>query len=196
MKRFLSTNSAALGFGLLSTSCQSAVTLLIEPSTSIVIGQTVTFNLVVPPEDIPPLLEPVQFNHANSVTTFRTNDFRPDDVFGLYPIVSLQDILLDQTGGSFSYTYMYPGTFDFQISGYLWYSNLCGPFRQACGGFGPYSQTFAFSGAINVSVPEPATWAMMLIGFAGIGFVAYRRRRTGEGEIAKAIHVMEGGRVQ
>jgi hypothetical protein len=25
-------------------------------------------------------------------------------------------------------------------------------------------------------VPEPATWAMMLLGFAGIGFMAYRRR--------------------
>jgi len=29
----------------------------------------------------------------------------------------------------------------------------------------------------NVSaVPEPTTWAMMLLGFAGIGFLAYRRR--------------------
>jgi hypothetical protein len=26
------------------------------------------------------------------------------------------------------------------------------------------------------AVPEPATWAMMLMGFAGVGFVAYRRR--------------------
>jgi hypothetical protein len=25
-------------------------------------------------------------------------------------------------------------------------------------------------------VPEPSTWAMLLIGFAGIGFAAYRRR--------------------
>jgi PEP-CTERM motif len=30
--------------------------------------------------------------------------------------------------------------------------------------------------AIN-GVPEPSTWAMMLLGFAGLGFVAYRRRR-------------------
>lgn len=27
------------------------------------------------------------------------------------------------------------------------------------------------------AVPEPSTWAMMLLGFAGIGFMAYRRRR-------------------
>ena len=24
--------------------------------------------------------------------------------------------------------------------------------------------------------PEPSTWAMMLLGFAGIGFIAYRRK--------------------
>ncbi|MBR0993736.1 PEP-CTERM sorting domain-containing protein [Bradyrhizobium japonicum] len=26
------------------------------------------------------------------------------------------------------------------------------------------------------AVPEPATWAMMMLGFLGVGFVAYRRR--------------------
>jgi hypothetical protein len=26
------------------------------------------------------------------------------------------------------------------------------------------------------AVPEPSTWAMMILGFAGIGFMAYRRR--------------------
>lgn len=28
------------------------------------------------------------------------------------------------------------------------------------------------------SVPEPATWAMMLAGFAGLGFAAFRRTRV------------------
>jgi PEP-CTERM motif len=27
-------------------------------------------------------------------------------------------------------------------------------------------------------VPEPSTWAMMILGFAGIGFMGYRRRKT------------------
>ena len=31
------------------------------------------------------------------------------------------------------------------------------------------------SGSIT-SVPEPSTWAMLLLGFAGIGFMAYRRK--------------------
>ena len=34
-----------------------------------------------------------------------------------------------------------------------------------------------FSG-IAGAVPEPSTWAMMLLGFAGIGFMTYRRRKS------------------
>jgi len=41
----------------------------------------------------------------------------------------------------------------------------------------------AFGPALdNVSVapvPEPATWAMMILGFLGIGFTAYRRKSRG-----------------
>jgi hypothetical protein len=32
---------------------------------------------------------------------------------------------------------------------------------------------------INPSVPEPSTWAMMILGFGGIGFMAYRRKGQG-----------------
>jgi hypothetical protein len=28
----------------------------------------------------------------------------------------------------------------------------------------------------TAAVPEPSTWAMMILGFGGIGFMAYRRR--------------------
>jgi len=39
-----------------------------------------------------------------------------------------------------------------------------------------YSLSFS-SGIGNVSpVPEPSTWAMLILGFAGIGFMAYRRK--------------------
>jgi hypothetical protein len=30
--------------------------------------------------------------------------------------------------------------------------------------------------SITTAVPEPSTWAMLLLGFAGIGFMAYRRK--------------------
>jgi PEP-CTERM motif len=29
------------------------------------------------------------------------------------------------------------------------------------------------------AVPEPSTWAMMILGFSGIGFMAYRRKQNG-----------------
>ncbi|MBN8991008.1 MAG: PEP-CTERM sorting domain-containing protein [Rhizobiales bacterium] len=40
--------------------------------------------------------------------------------------------------------------------------------------FGVYDTTFAVT--IASPVPEPTTWAMMIVGFAGVGFMAYRRR--------------------
>ena len=41
------------------------------------------------------------------------------------------------------------------------------------GGAGGYGMDLAFGGA----VPQPSTWAMMLIGFAGLAFAGYRSRR-------------------
>jgi hypothetical protein len=46
---------------------------------------------------------------------------------------------------------------------------------------------FATTGGLNeagewtmtAAVPEPSTWAMMILGFAGIGFMAYRRTQNG-----------------
>jgi hypothetical protein len=35
-----------------------------------------------------------------------------------------------------------------------------------------------FSPAAITAVPEPSTWALMFLGFAGIGFMAYRRKDT------------------
>lgn len=31
--------------------------------------------------------------------------------------------------------------------------------------------------AVTPAVPEPSTWAMMIIGFAGVGYITYRRRK-------------------
>ncbi|WP_247777931.1 PEPxxWA-CTERM sorting domain-containing protein [Bradyrhizobium sp. 170] len=34
------------------------------------------------------------------------------------------------------------------------------------------------------AVPEPATWAMMMLGFLGVGFLAYRRKNQGSVRLA------------
>jgi hypothetical protein len=37
----------------------------------------------------------------------------------------------------------------------------------------------SLTGATVSAVPEPSTWAMMILGFFGLGFVAYRRKQNG-----------------
>jgi hypothetical protein len=37
---------------------------------------------------------------------------------------------------------------------------------------------------VTAAVPEPSTWAMMLLGFAGVGFLAYRRKRSSSFRLA------------
>ena len=38
------------------------------------------------------------------------------------------------------------------------------------------SVTGTYVGSLTTAVPEPSTWAMLLLGFAGLGFMAYRRQ--------------------
>jgi PEP-CTERM motif len=39
-----------------------------------------------------------------------------------------------------------------------------------------FSSQLRLDGPMVVAVPEPTTWAMMILGFLGVGFVAYRRK--------------------
>jgi hypothetical protein len=72
---------------------------------------------------------------------------------------------------------------------YAAYCSPCTPAERqaaidAAAAGGPFQFTGTYSlgditgsGTFNVSaVPEPSTWAMLLIGFAGVGFMTYRRR--------------------
>jgi PEP-CTERM motif len=44
---------------------------------------------------------------------------------------------------------------------------------------------FEISGLTTVrAIPEPSTWAMMVLGFAGVGFMAYRRKSKGAFRLA------------
>jgi hypothetical protein len=41
-----------------------------------------------------------------------------------------------------------------------------------------FDHDFRFEDTTIGGVPEPSTWAMMMLGFAGVGFLAYRRRKV------------------
>jgi uncharacterized membrane protein len=54
-----------------------------------------------------------------------------------------------------------------------------------------YSQAFSINDAgqvvgISNGVPEPSTWAMMLLGFAGLAFAGYRRANAGRATLARS----------
>jgi hypothetical protein len=55
--------------------------------------------------------------------------------------------------------------------------------RMKCG---PFSNMTGSGSLVSGAVPEPSTWALMLIGFAGIGFVTCRRTKTNTTALAAA----------
>jgi PEP-CTERM motif len=74
-----------------------------------------------------------------------------------------------------------PGTFGGVTSG-SYDSSFTISFTETPPGSGSLSDSATFSSppaAPPGTVPEPSTWAMMLIGFAGLGFAGYRASRKG-----------------
>jgi choice-of-anchor A domain-containing protein len=55
------------------------------------------------------------------------------------------------------------------MEGFLYAKNFTG---------GGELHDFPFDGTLPGAVPEPSTWAMMAIGFAGLGFLGFRRRNA------------------
>ena len=47
--------------------------------------------------------------------------------------------------------------------------------------FGPNGEVGVGTINIAAAVPEASTWAMMILGFAAVGFIAYRRSRKDQG---------------
>ena len=45
----------------------------------------------------------------------------------------------------------------------------------------PTVDNLTLAQGLTSAVPEPSTWAMMILGFAGVGFMAYRRSRKHQG---------------
>ncbi len=82
------------------------------------------------------------------------------------PSSGSQSISLLGTAGfvqtSVSFTALQSGTFGFSLG------------TTSADNVGPLIDNISLD--ISSAVPEPSTWAMMILGFAGVGFMAYRRR--------------------
>ena len=80
-------------------------------------------------------------------------------------------------------------TFQTANTGHNYGSSMDWYFEQASGQPGFYVSALAFSADVNINplqpgVPEASTWAMMILGFAGVGFMAYRRKKQGGFRVA------------
>jgi hypothetical protein len=58
-------------------------------------------------------------------------------------------------------------------SSYDYFNNYSGPFPAVNGTLDSFTVTEV------AAVPEPSAWAMMILGFCGLGFMAYRRKQSG-----------------
>ncbi|HKO70232.1 MAG TPA: PEP-CTERM sorting domain-containing protein [Bradyrhizobium sp.] len=69
-----------------------------------------------------------------------------------------------------------PFSFSFATSGgNLSFADLPG----GSGNVGNILDNVSLSSSLASAAPEPSTWAMMLMGFCGIGFMAYRKSKSG-----------------
>jgi hypothetical protein len=86
------------------------------------------------------------------------------------------DVSLNPDGVNHFYSVAYTGTPNLgplvPLGRYISFEDLPG------GGDFNYNDMNLVITNISAGVPEPATWAMMVIGFVGLGFMSARRRRT------------------
>jgi hypothetical protein len=90
--------------------------------------------------------------------------WRPDGSTGAYTLLSVTpNNLSNQPLFDFTSASLGTGTYDFEI----FYADRSS--TQA---------SFTLDADVTAAVPEPSTWAMMILGFLGLGFTCYRRRST------------------
>ena len=68
----------------------------------------------------------------------------------------------------FSFAGLAAGTYDLAVSGYLDRGQL----------IGGYTGAISSSTSVAAPVPEPETYAMLMLGLAGVGFAARRRNKS------------------
>jgi len=193
--RFLSVAACALAVSLLSAPAKAvAVTYIMSGTDQLYVGYvsspiggyldytvtapgTFTGNLVIDREAgmvLSAEFETIVSNYDyRSIDGFRDYSHRYSFSVGsfIYPASnSLLDIRLGGQDTLLISIDLDNGT----VSNVSTYGPICG---HRCAAF--VSDGHGTISAIS-AIPEPSTWAMMILGFAGIGFMAYRKRREGQ----------------
>lgn len=158
--------------GTLTTDASNDVTSItgtvaVQPGAmSGVTGGTIT-NLI---NNVPGGTPPMQGTYTSPVTGQAWNY---NDV--LYPsgpqLVDNNGVLFNfgSTPANIGNIYTADGTYYFSVDRP---TGLYNPGDAVTGG------TLAFEG-MTAAVPEPSTWAMMILGFIGVGFLSYRQKQNG-----------------
>jgi hypothetical protein len=110
-------------------------------------------------------LQNTLFDFKGSVTVTNGQTFTVGHDDGLTLVIGGNTVISEPGQTSFvntTATYSGPsGTFAFELV----YGECCGA-----------PADLSISLPLETAVPEPSTWAMMILGFAGVGFMAYRRK--------------------
>jgi hypothetical protein len=167
----------ALIVGLWSWTASAGTITLVADNTSVVAGEPVTFNVLIPASDIlvPDFADPSSLGFAGGGAFFRSGDGQTQVSTNFNGLGEEQGIVIPTTDlvtlGPVTFTYSaageYVATAQGELDGHTFTLGEPDPNGR------PYA-SFDVSETITVGVPEPSTWAMMLLGFAGLGF-AFRR---------------------
>jgi PEP-CTERM motif len=116
---------------------------------------------------------------SSQVASALTNTFSPD-VTVLAGQEYVAFLSTNGVSGPDAITSMPVGNSVTGLNGFVYNNSVC------CGGGGTYANEIwngsipfldaEFSATFTTAVPEPSTWAMMILGFLGLGFVANRRK--------------------
>jgi hypothetical protein len=176
MRKLLLAGTALLGLAASPASAAIVANLGVNPTSATgafshavggaVFNDQITFQLAGAPAYL--TIASVTNNFANAasqISNFTGSVFRivgtiggGDDVLVIGPVAATANCGANCQGFGGSAVLAAPGDYYLDLTG-------------TGGGSAGYGGTLSVS-----AVPEPSTWAMMILGFFGVGFMAYRRR--------------------